>query len=84
LAELPPAATVTDAGTDRPAPVSVSVSVTDAAAGVAFVRVTVHVLELFGPRLLGVQLSDEINTAAVRLTVADFELPLYVAVIVEL
>ena len=45
---------------------------------------TVQVLEAFCPRLVGLQTSDETNTGATKLTVAFAELPLYVAVTVEL
>ena len=76
------AATVTDAGA-----VSVELvldSVTLAPPGAALLRVTVQVLEALGPRLLGLQVSDETKTDATRLTVAFAELLLYVAVTVAL
>jgi hypothetical protein len=76
------AATVTDPGTVRET--LVSVSVTTAALGVAFVSVTVHVLEFPDPRLVGLQLNDDTSTAAVRPTVVPLELPAYVAVTVAL
>ena len=45
--------------------------------GAALVRVTVQVLEALGPRLLGVQASEETNTeAATRLRLVLAELPL--------
>jgi len=44
--------------------------------GAALVRVTVQVLAELGPRLLGVQASEETNTGATRLTLALAELPL--------
>jgi hypothetical protein len=42
----------------------------------ALVKLTVQVLEALGPRLLGVQASDDTSTGATRLTVALAELPL--------
>jgi hypothetical protein len=44
----------------------------------------VQVLEAFGPRLLGLHESEEINSGATRLTVEIAELLLYVAVTVAL
>ena len=41
-----------------------------------------HVLEAFGPRLVGLQARDDTTTGAVKLTVALAELPLYDAVTV--
>jgi hypothetical protein len=77
------AATVTDTGTVRV--VLVFVSVTDAPpARAALVRVTVHVLEAFCPRLVGLHTSVDTSTGVVRLTVVLAELLLYVAVTVEL
>jgi hypothetical protein len=53
----------------------VLVSVTAAPpVGAAFVKVTVQVLEEFGPRLVGLQASEEIRTEAARLTVVLAEL----------
>jgi len=73
VAVVAAAATVTEAGT-----VSAVVlldSVTEAPpVGAAFVRVTVHVEEPFEERLVGLQASVDINTGAVRLTVAVAEL----------
>ena len=43
-------------------------------AGAALVKVTVHVLEAFGPRLVGLQASEETSTGATRLIVALAEL----------
>jgi hypothetical protein len=53
-------------------------------AGAACDRLTVQVLDAFGPRLAGLQVSEEISTAVPRLTVVVAELPLYVAVMVAL
>ncbi len=78
-----PAATVIDAGTVSTA--FVFVNVTSAPpAGATFVSVTVHVLDPFGPKLLGLHETEETSTAADRFTVVFAELLLYVAVIVEL
>ncbi len=76
VAEVAPADTVTDAGTVRVELVLVSVTVAPPV-GAASVRVTVHVLEEFGPRLAGLQASEEINTAgANRVMTSLAELPL--------
>ncbi len=50
----------------------------------ALVRLTVQVLEELGPTLVGLHVSEEINTGATRLTVVLAELLLYVAVRVAL
>jgi hypothetical protein len=75
VAVVAAAATVTDAGT-----VSVElvlVRVTEAPpVGAAWVRVTVQVLEEFGPRLVGLQASEETSAGATRLMLALAELPL--------
>ena len=44
--------------------------------GAAWVKVTVQVLEAFGPRLLGLQDNADTETGAARLTVVFAELPL--------
>ncbi len=78
-----PAATVNEAGTVNTP--FVFVSVTNAPpTGATFVNVTVHVLDPFGPTLLGLHDSDDTRTAADKLTVVFAELLLYVAVIVAL
>src|SRR5258705_12799458 len=78
VAVVAAAATVTDTGTVRV--VLVFVSVTNAPpAGAALVSVTVQVLEAFGPRLVGLQPSDDTRAGAIRPTVALAELLLYVA-----
>ncbi|MEI9972366.1 MAG: hypothetical protein WDO73_10135 [Ignavibacteriota bacterium] len=81
--EVVAAATVTDAGTVRVELVFVKVTLAPPA-GAACVRVTVQVLDEFGPRLLGLQDNADTITAAVRFTVALAELLLYVAVTVAL
>ena len=75
VAVVPAAATVTDAGTVRVE--LVLVRVTEAPpVGAARVRVTVQVLEEFGPRLVGLQASEETSTDATRLMLVLAELPL--------
>ena len=69
------AATVTDAGVVSVVLLSDSVTLAPPA-GAAFDSVTVHVLDAFGPRLVGVHTTDETRTGATRLTVAFAELPL--------
>jgi len=68
------AATVTEAGAVRSAFVLVRVTAAPPV-GAACVRVTVQMLVAFGPRLVGLQASDETSTAT-KLTVALAELPL--------
>ena len=72
VADMAVAATVTDAGTVSVALLLVRVTAAPPV-GAAWVRVTVHVLEAFGPRLAGLQASEETNTAT-RLMVALAEL----------
>ncbi len=68
-----PAATVIEAGTVSTP--FVLVSVTSAPpAGATFVNVTVHVLDPFGPKLVGLHDTDDTNTAADRFTVVFAEL----------
>ena len=83
VAVVKPAATVTDAGTVNAAFPLESVSEAPPA-GADLVKVIVHVLDALEPRLLGLQLSDETCTPAVKLMVADLELALYAAVTVAL
>jgi len=73
VAEVAAAATVTEVGTVR-AVLPLAKVTTAPPVGAGFVRVTVQVLEAFDARLLGLQASVDINTAAVRLTVAVAEL----------
>ena len=72
VAVIAAAATVTDAGAVRVALVLVRVTAAPPV-GAAWVRVTVQVLDAFGPRLVGLQASDETSTAT-KLTVALAEL----------
>ena len=73
VAVVAAAATVTEAGTVSV--VSVLASVTTAPpVGAAWVRVTVHVVEELGPRLVGLQASEETFTGGVRLMIAVAEL----------
>ena len=72
VAEVAAAATVTDAGTVRVALVFVRVTVAPPV-GAGWVRVTVQVLEALGPRVVGLQASDETSTGATRLMVAFAE-----------
>ena len=73
VAEVAAAVTVTDAGTVRVALVLVRTTLAPPV-GAAWVKVTVQVLEAFGPRLVGLQASEETRTGATRLTVALAEL----------
>ena len=75
VAEDADAATVTDAGTVRAELLLESVT-TAPPAGAGCERVTVQVLEAFGPRLAGLQAREETSTGATRLTVVFAELPL--------
>jgi len=73
VAAVAAGATATDAGTVRVALVLVRVTVAPPA-GAGWVRVTVQVLEALGPRLVGLQTSEETSTGASRLIVALAEL----------
>jgi hypothetical protein len=75
VAEVAAAATVTEAGAVSVALVLVSVTAAPPV-GAAWARVTVHVLEALGPRLVGLQASEETRLGATRLMVALAELPL--------
>jgi len=68
LTQVAAARTVTDAGmvSVELAPVRMTVA---PPAGAGWVRVTVQVLEAFGPRLVGLQASEETSTGATRLMV---------------
>ena len=68
VADMAVAATVTDAGTVSVALVLVRVTIAPPV-GAAWVKVTMQVLEAFGPRLVGLQASEETSTAT-RLMVA--------------
>jgi hypothetical protein len=71
--EVAAPATVTDGGTVSVALVLVRVTMAPPA-GAAPLRVTVQVLEAFGPRLVGVQASEETSTDPARVMVALAEL----------
>jgi hypothetical protein len=73
VADVAAAATVIDVGTVRVELVFVSVTMAPPV-GAGWVKVKVHVLEAFGPRLVGLQASEETSTEATRLTVALAEL----------
>jgi hypothetical protein len=73
LTEVAAAAAVTDAGTVRAELVSDRVTIAPPA-GAALVNVIVQVLEELGPRLAGLQASEETRTEATRLTVVLAEL----------
>jgi hypothetical protein len=75
LAEVAAAATVIEAGTVRVELVLARVTLAPPV-GAVWDKVTVQVLEEFGPRLVGVQTTEETNTGATRLTVVLAELPL--------
>jgi len=75
LADAAAAGTVTDGGTVRVELVLVRVTIAPPA-GAGLVNETVQVLEELGPRLLGLQASEETRTKATRVTVALAELPL--------
>jgi len=79
LAVVAPAATLTEAGVVNTVLLSERATLTPPV-GAALVRVTVQLLEALGPRLLGVQASEETITGATRLTLALAELLLNVAV----
>jgi hypothetical protein len=73
VADVAPAATLTDAGTVSVELVLVRVTVAPPV-GAACVSVTVQVLEALGPRLVGLQASEATSTGAVRVMVALAEL----------
>ena len=73
VADVAAAATVTEAGTVRVALEFERVTLAPPA-GACWVKVTVHVLEEFGPRLLGLHDNADTKTGAARLTVVLAEL----------
>jgi hypothetical protein len=76
VADVAPALTVTDAGTFNVALVSDSATAAPPV-GADWLRVAVHVLEAFEPRIVGLHETAVTDTeGAVRLTVAVTELPL--------
>jgi hypothetical protein len=82
-AVVAPDATVIDAGTVKAALLS-EIAIVPPPVGAALLSVTVQVLEALGPRVVGLQLSDDTSTDADRVIVAVAELPLYVAVTIAL
>jgi hypothetical protein len=81
VADAAPAATMTDAGTVR---VELLLArVTLALVGAGCVKVTVQVLEAFGPRLIGLHESDDTSTGAITeetdKLIGDVEVPFRVA-----
>jgi hypothetical protein len=73
VAEVAAAATVSDAGTVSVALVLVRVTVAPPV-GAVWARVTVQVLEELGPRLMGLQTSEETSTDVTRVTAVLAEL----------
>jgi hypothetical protein len=73
VADIAAAATVTDAGTVSVVLVLVRTTAAPPV-GAACVRVTVQVVAALGPRLAGLQASEETSTEAVRVMVALAEL----------
>ena len=73
VADMAAAATVTDAGAVSVALVLVRVTAAPPV-GAAWVRVTVQTLDEFGPRLTGLQASEETSTGASRLMLVLAEL----------
>jgi len=74
VAEVAAAATVTDVGTVRVELLFVSVTLAPPL-GAAWVRVTVQVLDAFGPRLVGLQTREETLVAGATLTTVLAEVP---------
>ena len=75
LAALAPAVTLTEAGMVSAERLSERATLAPPVSA-AVVRVTVQVLEALGPRLVGVQTSEDTNTGATSATLALAELPL--------
>ena len=69
VTQVAAATTVTVAGTVSVEFVLVKITVAPPA-GAGWVRVTVQLLEVFGPRVLGLQISEETSTGAARVIVA--------------
>ena len=69
VTQVAAATTVTVAGTVSVELVLVRITVAPPA-GAGWVRVTVQLLEVFGPRVLGLQISEETSTGAARVIVA--------------
>ena len=75
LADVAPAATLTEAGVVSTALLSERAMLAPPAEA-ALVKVTMQVLEALGPRLLGVQAREDTNTGATSAMLALAELPL--------
>jgi hypothetical protein len=73
VVDVAAAATVTEAGTVRVALVFVRVTLAPPARA-GWVNVTVQLLEAFGPRLVGLHVSEDTRTGATRLTLVLAEL----------
>ena len=73
VAVVAPAATVTEAGTVSEELVLAS-AILAPPVGADWVKVTVQVVEAFGPRLAGLHESEETSTGAARVTVELAEL----------
>jgi hypothetical protein len=74
-ADLAAAATITEAGTVSAELLFDRVTLAPPV-GAPWVKVTVHVLEAFGPRFVGLQVSEDTKTGATSVTVVLDELPL--------
>jgi hypothetical protein len=81
VAEVAAAVTVTDAGTLRAEFVLDRATVAPPV-GASLVRVTVQVLDELGPRLVGLQASEETRIGATRDRFVEVDVPLRDAVIV--
>jgi hypothetical protein len=81
VAELTAAANMTDAGTLSKEFV-LARAITAPPAGAGWDRLTVQLLDVFGPMLVGLQVREETSTDGVRRMLVFAELPLYVAVTV--
>lgn len=75
VAVVAEAATVTDFATVRVELLLERVTLTPPV-GAAWFRVTVQVLDEFGPRLVGLHTRDDTSTGAAKLTLTVAELPL--------
>ena len=75
LAVVAPAATLTEVGVESAALLSETATLAPPV-GTALVKVTVQVLAALGPRLLGVQATEDTNTGATSAMLALAELPL--------
>ena len=79
--EILPAATVTEAGAER-AVLPLLTAIAAPPDGATLVSVTVHVVLVAGPRLVGLHISEATWIGATKETDADAEVALYVAVTV--